>query len=72
MKVDAESSSSLGDDCRLLKSIINTLNAIILKAQKEARGKLGCDCSTIKQCGGSMGKIVPRHEIICFNDRFDV
>ena len=72
MNAKANAAYRLADHRALLESIIDTLNAVVLHADQEARAELRMRCSCIEESWGGVDEVSLRHIGVCLNCAFDV
>lgn len=70
--VETNTTSHLGDHGTGLESVVDALNAVVLHVDQETRRELSLGSTSIEECGRGMGEEFAGHEIVGFDDTFNV
>lgn len=72
MDIQTNTTGSLTNHGTALECIIDSLNAIVLHRDEEARAELGVGCTSVEQRRRSMGEVTLRHKVIGLDDTLEV
>ena len=64
MDVETNATCGLADHFTLFESIINTLDAVVLHANEEARAHLSMRCASVEQRWAGVGEVAVGHQVV--------